>query len=108
MCLLGCVQIGIVSMVLELVSIALGRRLLTAGSPVATIFSLVLVVSVTALNYYAVRYRSSWKYFEPEFEGYSKLVHRVSGVVVIMLPIVLIVGIGWAATVVRRLAPSSL
>lgn len=103
MCLLVCTQIGIVLNILGFVSVVLGRRFITAPSPAATMFCIVLAVGVTAYTYYAVRYKNTWRFFEPEFEGYSKLVKRIGGIVMIALPVLLIAGMGWSASILRRL-----
>jgi hypothetical protein len=84
MSLLVITQICLILSLLEVGSIILGRRLIPAGQPVATLFALCCAITITALNLYAV-YKNHWKQYEREFETYSTFIKAIGCIVMIVL-----------------------
>jgi hypothetical protein len=74
MSLLVITQICLILSVLEFGSIILGRRLIPASMPGATLFALCFAIAIAVLNLYAVSYNNHWKQYEREFEGYSTFI----------------------------------
>ncbi len=62
-----------------------GRRLLPASQPSATLFALCCAIMVAALNLYAVSHKSHWKQYEREFEAYSTFIKVIGCLVMIVL-----------------------
>ena len=87
MTLLVFTQFSVIFSTLEFGSIVLGHRLIPAGHLDAMVFVLFLAITLTALNRYAVSYKSHWKQYEREFAGYTKFTRAVGMLVMAVLPV---------------------
>jgi hypothetical protein len=84
---LGGSQVLTLFMGISLLSIVLGHRVLTVTKMSTFCLCVGVGLSVTALNYYALRYRDRWTRFEPQFERYPTLARVVGSIVVVVLVI---------------------
>jgi hypothetical protein len=94
MSLLVCTEICVVLSALEFGSTIFGHRLIPASEPGVVLFALCWAITITALNLYAVSHKNHWKQYEREFDGYSRFIKVIGGLVMIML-----LGLAGAASV---------
>jgi hypothetical protein len=104
MSLLVCTQMGLILNFLGIASILLKRSFIPTHGLEQTLLIAFLATAITALNYYGVQYKSRWKQFEGEFDGYSKSTKTAGCLVMIVLPILTGAAMGWTAATMARLS----
>jgi hypothetical protein len=103
MSLLVCTQVGLILTVFGIASILLRRSFIPTHGMGLMLFGVFLAAVVTAINYYEVQHKDRWRQFEGEFDGYSTATKTIGCLVMVVLPVLTVVAMGWTAAIMARL-----